>query len=69
MFECVQTIIFFGVFFAYLIQFSSASVVSIGDYNKDFFVTWSPSHVNTSVDGRARNLKLDNDSGKGVRET
>lgn len=47
-----------------LIQISLASVVSTGDFNKDFFVTWSPSHVNTSVDGRGRSLKLDQDSGK-----
>ncbi|CAK9322172.1 unnamed protein product [Citrullus colocynthis] len=64
-YECVKTIIFFGVFISNLLQFSSASVISTGDYNKDFFITWSPSHVNTSIDGRTRNLKLDNDSGAG----
>ncbi|XP_044491018.1 probable xyloglucan endotransglucosylase/hydrolase protein 10 [Mangifera indica] len=45
------------------IQFSTASVVSTGDFNKDFFVSWSPSHVNTSADGKLRSLKLDNESG------
>ncbi|KAL6964166.1 xyloglucan:xyloglucosyl transferase [Sarracenia purpurea var. burkii] len=44
---------------------SVGSVVSTGDFNKDFFVTWSPNHVNTSGDGRTRSLKLDNDSGSG----
>jgi xyloglucan:xyloglucosyl transferase len=44
-------------------QISVASVVSTGDFNKDFFVTWSPSHVNTSADGRTRSLKLDQESG------
>lgn len=44
-------------------QISVASVVSTGDFNKDFFVTWSPSHVNTSADGRIRSLKLDQESG------
>ncbi|KAL3614394.1 putative xyloglucan endotransglucosylase/hydrolase protein 10 [Castilleja foliolosa] len=43
----------------------SASVVSTGDFNKDFFVTWSPSHVNTSYDGKNRSLTLDKDSGSG----
>lgn len=64
MYECsVKTIIFFGVFISNFLQFSFASPISTGDYNKDFFITWSPSHVNTSLDGRSRNLKLDNDSG------
>ncbi|CDO97322.1 unnamed protein product [Coffea canephora] len=52
-----------GVLSVELIQISIASVVSAGDFNRDFFVTWSPSHVNTSADGRARSLKLDPDSG------
>lgn len=46
-----------------LVQVSDASVVSTGDFNKDFFVIWSPSHVNTSADGHARSLKLDKESG------
>ncbi|KAK6916279.1 Xyloglucan endo-transglycosylase, C-terminal [Dillenia turbinata] len=44
-------------------QISLAYVVSTGDFNKDFFVTWSPSHINTSADGRSRSLKLDQESG------
>lgn len=40
-----------------------ASVVSTGDFNKDFYVMWSPNHINTSSDGRARSLILDKDSG------
>ena len=52
-----------GVLSVELIQISIASVVSAGDFNRDFFVTWSPSHVNTSADGRARSLKLDPESG------
>ncbi|GFP88444.1 probable xyloglucan endotransglucosylase/hydrolase protein 10 [Phtheirospermum japonicum] len=40
-------------------------VVSTEDFNKDFFVTWSPSYVNTSYDGKNRNLILDKDSGSG----
>ncbi|KAL3843833.1 hypothetical protein ACJIZ3_001236 [Penstemon smallii] len=49
----------------FLIQESLASVVSTGDFNKDFLVTWSPSHVNTSVDGTNTSLILDKDSGSG----
>ncbi|PIN19448.1 Xyloglucan:xyloglucosyl transferase [Handroanthus impetiginosus] len=52
--------------FSYVsIQDSRASIVSMGDFNRDFFVTWSPSHVNTSVDGKTRTLKFDKDSGSG----
>ncbi|KAJ0010210.1 hypothetical protein Pint_33601 [Pistacia integerrima] len=47
----------------YALQISTASVVSTGDFNKDFFVSWSPSHVNTSADGLSRSLKLDQESG------
>ncbi|KAL2512045.1 putative xyloglucan endotransglucosylase/hydrolase protein 10 [Abeliophyllum distichum] len=55
-----------GIFSFSLIQYCSlASVVSTGDFNKDFFVSWSPSHVNTSADGGTRSLKLDKDSGSG----
>lgn len=46
-----------------LLWVSEASVVSSGDFNKDFFVTWSPTHVNTTNDGRSRTLKLDQESG------
>ncbi|CAB4321078.1 unnamed protein product [Prunus armeniaca] len=35
------------------------------DFNKDFFVTWSPSNVNTSADGRTRSMKLDQESEAG----
>ncbi|KAG6409069.1 hypothetical protein SASPL_132100 [Salvia splendens] len=49
----------------FLIQDCWASIVSTGDFNKDFFVTWSPSHVNTSIDGHSRSLVLDKDSGSG----
>ncbi|CAA3019681.1 probable xyloglucan endotransglucosylase hydrolase 10 [Olea europaea subsp. europaea] len=55
----------FGIFTISLIQCSLASIVSTGDFNKDFFVAWSPSHVNTSADGGTRSLKLDKDSGSG----
>ncbi|KAG2704810.1 hypothetical protein I3843_05G022200 [Carya illinoinensis] len=48
-----------------LIQISVASVVSTGDFNKDFYIMWSPSHVSTSRDGRTRSLKLDQESGSG----
>lgn len=58
-----KVIILIELFIINLVQISSASVVSSGDFNKDFFVTWSPSHVNTSADGRARSLKLDQESG------
>lgn len=46
-----------------LFQVSVASVVSTGDFNKDFFVMWAPDHVNTSSNGRERSLKLDQVSG------
>ncbi|KAG9440027.1 hypothetical protein H6P81_020192 [Aristolochia fimbriata] len=42
-----------------------SSLVSVGDFNKDFYITWSPSHVNTSADGRQRSLRLDQESGAG----
>ncbi|XP_019165532.1 PREDICTED: probable xyloglucan endotransglucosylase/hydrolase protein 10 [Ipomoea nil] len=42
---------------------SIASVVSTGDFNRDFFVAWGPTHVITSPDGRSRSLKLDRASG------
>ncbi|KAK1292514.1 putative xyloglucan endotransglucosylase/hydrolase protein 10 [Acorus calamus] len=48
---------------ACLIATTSASIVSTGDFNRDFDVTWSPDHVNTSPDGRTRSLKLDQESG------
>ncbi|KAL7236358.1 hypothetical protein ACSBR1_019608 [Camellia fascicularis] len=55
-----------GVLAMHLVQNSEASaVVSKGDFDKDFFVMWSPSHVNTSADGSLRSLKLDNESGSG----
>ncbi|KAJ7967618.1 Xyloglucan endotransglucosylase/hydrolase [Quillaja saponaria] len=56
---------FIGLVSLSLIQISVASVVSTGDFNKDFFVIWSPSHVNTSTDGRSRSLNLDKESGSG----
>ncbi|CAH8336271.1 unnamed protein product [Eruca vesicaria subsp. sativa] len=46
-----------------LLRVSEASVVSSGDFNIDFLVTWSPTHVNTYSDGRSRTLKLDQESG------
>nr|KAJ0187340.1 hypothetical protein LSAT_V11C900501660 [Lactuca sativa] len=52
-----------GIFLLHSLEISFASIVSTGDFNKDFFVTWSPSHVNTSTDGRSRSLKLDQESG------
>lgn len=60
----------FIVFFTTLLcmrfaQITEGSVVSTGDFNKDFFVTWSPNHVNTSMDGRERSLTLDQESGAG----
>lgn len=59
-----KLVFFVGVFtLISSVQVSEASVVSTGDFNKDFFVTWSPSHVNTSADGRERSLKLDQESG------
>ncbi|KAG7636204.1 putative xyloglucan endotransglucosylase/hydrolase protein 10 [Arabidopsis thaliana] len=53
----------FSIISSLLLWVSQASVVSSGDFNKDFFVTWSPTHVNTSNDGRSRTLKLDQESG------
>lgn len=60
---CHRTVIFIGILTLISIQISNGSVVSTGDFNKDFFVTWSPSHVNTSADGKTRSLKLDQESG------
>ncbi|KAF7128067.1 hypothetical protein RHSIM_Rhsim11G0148700 [Rhododendron simsii] len=61
----LRLVIFIGLLVVNLLQFSTASIVSTGDFNKDFFVTWSPSHVNTSADGTTRSLTLDKDSGSG----
>ncbi|XP_010517601.1 PREDICTED: probable xyloglucan endotransglucosylase/hydrolase protein 10 [Camelina sativa] len=52
-----------------LLCVSQASVVSSGDFNKDFFVSWSPSHVNTSNNGRSRILNLDQESGASFAST
>lgn len=52
-----------GLLMLEMVQNSVASVVSTGDFDKDFFVIWSPSHVNTSTDGQTRSLKLDQESG------
>ncbi|KAI4295812.1 hypothetical protein L6164_035816 [Bauhinia variegata] len=60
-----RLILFIGFLSWALFQISVASVVSTGDFNKDFFVIWSPTHVNTSDDGHTRSLKLDQDSGSG----
>lgn len=54
---------FFGFVSSSLFHISIASIVSTGDFNKDFFVIWSPNHVNTSDDGKTRSLKLDQESG------
>lgn len=56
-------ILLIEIILANLSQISFSSVVSTGNFNQDFFVTWSPSHVNTSADGRTRSLKLDQESG------
>ncbi|EEF40276.1 probable xyloglucan endotransglucosylase/hydrolase protein 10 [Ricinus communis] len=58
-------IVFIELILASLFQISFSSVVSTGDFNKDFFVSWSPSHINTSADGRTRSLELDQESGSG----
>lgn len=59
-----RIVIFIGFFLTLTsIRITDCSVVSTGDFNKDFFVTWSPSHVNTSADGRTRSMKLDQESG------
>ncbi|KAL7206294.1 hypothetical protein ACSBR2_019076 [Camellia fascicularis] len=50
-----------GVLAMHLVQNSEASLENY----MDFFVMWSPSHVNTSADGSLRSLKLDNESGSG----
>ncbi|KAK4438021.1 putative xyloglucan endotransglucosylase/hydrolase protein 10 [Sesamum alatum] len=55
----------FVVVAAFCVVWTQASVVSTGDFNRDFFVTWSPSHVQTSADGTNRSLILDKDSGSG----
>lgn len=55
-------IVFLGLLSMILIP-TESSIVSTGDFNKDFFVTWSPSHVNTSAGGHERSLKLDQESG------
>uniref|UniRef100_A0A5B7B144 Xyloglucan endotransglucosylase/hydrolase n=1 Tax=Davidia involucrata TaxID=16924 RepID=A0A5B7B144_DAVIN len=61
----LRLIVLIGIFTVNLVHITLASVVSTGDFNKDFFVMWSPSNVNTSADGRARSLKLNKESGSG----
>ncbi|XP_047321973.1 probable xyloglucan endotransglucosylase/hydrolase protein 10 [Impatiens glandulifera] len=53
----------FAMIFGFLLL--SIARISLGNFDKDFFVTWSPDHVNTSSDGRSRTLTLDQDSGSG----
>lgn len=55
--------IFLATYFIYLSHIALASIVSTGDYNKDFYVTYSPNHINTSADGRTRSLIFDKESG------
>ncbi|KAK4744954.1 hypothetical protein SAY87_011266 [Trapa incisa] len=62
--KLTRLIALFGLLMNLLLAASSA-LVSSGDYDRDFFVMWSPSHVNTSSDGRMRSLILDRDSGAG----
>ena len=42
---------------------SVASVVSTGNFNKDFFITWAPTQINTWTDGKTRSFKLDQEPG------
>ncbi|CAA0807428.1 Probable xyloglucan endotransglucosylase/hydrolase protein 10 [Striga hermonthica] len=60
-----ELFILIATFSTVLIQGLLGSVVSTGDYNEDFYVIWSPSHVNTSSDGKSRTIILDKDSGSG----
>jgi xyloglucan:xyloglucosyl transferase len=60
--NCHKQIIFIVLVTLNLYQISEATL-STGNFNEDFFITWSPSYVNTSFDGRTRSLKLDKDSG------
>ncbi|KAK8924019.1 putative xyloglucan endotransglucosylase/hydrolase protein 10 [Platanthera zijinensis] len=46
-----------------VIHFSFSATASTGNFDTDFLVTWSSSHVNTSVDRHSRTLKLDLQSG------
>ncbi|GFZ16944.1 xyloglucan endotransglucosylase/hydrolase 10 [Actinidia rufa] len=62
MIKYLRLVTFIGALVLNVFQISFASVVSTEDFNKDFFVTWSPSHVNTSDDGTTRSLKLDKES-------
>ncbi|RZB43796.1 putative xyloglucan endotransglucosylase/hydrolase protein 10 isoform B [Glycine soja] len=64
-FHTTLLIFFTGFVSSSLFQVSVASIVSTGDFNKDFFVIWSPTHVNTSSDGHTRSLILDQESGSG----
>ncbi|XP_050209145.1 probable xyloglucan endotransglucosylase/hydrolase protein 10 [Mercurialis annua] len=59
----IKLIVLVGFCIFNVIQISFSSVVSTGNFNQDFFVSWSPSHVNTSEDGTSRSLKLDQESG------
>ena len=51
------------LWFLNVVRVALGSVISTGDFNKDFFVTWSPNHVYTSPDGHYRSLELDQASG------
>uniref|UniRef100_A0A7N0R8Q8 Xyloglucan endotransglucosylase/hydrolase n=1 Tax=Kalanchoe fedtschenkoi TaxID=63787 RepID=A0A7N0R8Q8_KALFE len=54
-----------ALYFVLVAQVSLGSIVSTGNFNEDFYITWSPDHVNTSLDGHLRTLKLDHSSGSG----
>nr|CAD1837326.1 unnamed protein product [Ananas comosus var. bracteatus] len=60
---CNKTTILIWLLFADLIRIAFASIVSTGNFNEDFYIAWSPSHVNTSPDGLSRSVKLDQESG------
>ncbi|MCD7451627.1 hypothetical protein HAX54_012889 [Datura stramonium] len=59
----LSRLILFVTSFICLFHITLASIVSTGDFNKDFYVTYSPNHVNTSADGRTRSLIFDKESG------
>lgn len=61
-----KTTILIWLLFADLIRIAFASIVSTGNFNEDFYIAWSPSHINTSPDGRSRSVKLDQESGNDV---
>lgn len=53
--------------FLLLLVLGSFGLISAGNFNKDFDITWGNDHVKTLNNGRLLTLSLDKASGSGVQ--